>query len=553
MNIAAGLRNWRRAKEILSVLIFDYGFGHVVDQLDLGGVLPVGRRRDMPPAHAALSGPERLRLALGQLGPAFIKLGQMLGARADLLSLAYVSALRRLQDEAPPVGFEEIRQVVEAELEMPLDRAFARFDRKPLSAASLGQVHAARLPDGREVTVKVLRPGVERVVEADLQILSDAAYLLPRRVPALRRYDLPALVRQFASQLEDEMVYTLEAHNAERIGRSLAEAGLRVRVPAVVSELTTKRVLTAERVYGKRVDRLGEGEVGFDRMEAAVQFARAMLRQIFLDGFFHADPHQGNVLVGDDGTISLLDFGMVGYLDPRTRRLLVEAVRHAYGEDVDGVVDDLVELGALGPDTDLAAVRGELSRIVSRFVAMPPRQMAIGELFSRTLRILWVHQIRVPPELSVAAKTLLLTEAVCRDLSPDFDLRSLARPMAEEEMAKAFTPQAVAERLTKEVETAARRLGRLPSRLEHVLSLLGTGSLRLRIDEQGADERAWGLNRSINRLALSVLSGSLLVSGSIYLAGAAGPLHLGLGAAAVAGGIVLGLAAALGLLRPGRL
>jgi len=552
MNIAAGLRNWRRAREILSVLVFDYGFGYLLDQLDLGGALPLGRRREMPVAHAAMSGPERLRLALAQLGPSFIKLAQMLSARADLLPAAYVRELRRLQDRAPAVSFEQIQGVAEAELGRPLDQLFPRFDVVPLSAASLGQVHAAQLRDGREVTVKVLRPGVQRVIEADLQILADLANLLPRRVPALQRYDLPGFVRRFASQLEDELVYTLEAHNASRIGESIQAAGLKVRVPEVVPELTTRRVLTTERLYGKRVDQLAGEVLSFDRRETAEQFARSMLGQIFLDGFFHADPHQGNVLVAKDGSPILLDFGIVGYLDPRARRLLADIVRHVYAEDVDGVVDDLFELGALGPDTDLVAVRAELSLIVSRFLGLPRRELAIGELLSHTLRILWVHQIRVPPELSVAAKALLLTEAVCSDLDPDFDLRDLAKPVVEEAMSRALSPRALVDRALRAAEATARQLGRMPARLEHVLSLLESGSLRVRVEDPGAESRSAGMSRSVNRLALSVLSAALLVSGAMYLAGGRHPLHFGLGIAAVAGGVFLGLVVALALLRPGR-
>ena len=552
MNIAAGLRNWRRAREILSVLVFDYGFGYLLDQLDLGGALPLGRRREMPVAYAAMSGPERLRLALGQLGPSFIKLAQMLSARADLLPPAYVSELRRLQDRAPAVSFEQIQGVAEAELGRPLDQLFPRFDVTPLSAASLGQVHAAQLRDGREVTVKVLRPGVQRVIEADLQILTDLANLLPRRVPALQRYDLPGLVRRFAGQLEDELVYRLEAHNASRIRESIEAAGLKVRVPQVVPELTTRQVLTTERLYGRRVDQLGGEVVSFDRREAAEQFARAMLRQIFLDGFFHADPHQGNVLVAEDGSPILLDFGIVGYLDPRARRLLADIVRHVYAEDVDGVVDDLFELGALGPDTDLLAVRGELSRIVSRFLGLPRRELAIGELLSHTLRALWIHQIRVPPELSVAAKALLLTEAVCSDLDPDFDLRDLAKPVVEEAMSRALSPRALVDRALRAAEATARQLGRMPARLQHVLSLLESGSLRVRVEDPGAESRSAALSRSVNRLALSVLSAALLVSGAMYLAAGRHPLHFGLGVAAVAAGVFLGLVVALAVLRPGR-
>jgi len=552
MNIAAGLRNLRRAREIASVLIFDYGFGYLLDQLDLTGVLPVGRRREMAAAHVGLSGPARLRLALAQLGPSFIKLGQVLSARADLLPPAYVAELRRLQDRAPPVPFDEIRGVVETELGRPIEQVFAEFDPSPLSAASLGQVYGAVLRDGREVTVKVLRPGVERVIEADLQILADAANLLPRQVPALRRYDLPAFVRRFAGQLEDELVYTLEARNTDRIRDNLVSMGSRVRVPGVIWEATRRRVLTAERLYGRRVDELSGQSVSFDRSAAARELGRAVLLQIFVDGFFHGDPHQGNILLAEDGTVIMLDLGIVGHLDLRARQLLAGIVHHAYREDIDGVVDDLFELGALGPDTDLVTARAELSRIVGRFLGLSRKELAIGELLSRTLRTLWVHEIRVPLEMSLAAKALLMTEAVCSELDAECDFRELARPVVEEAMARLLRPSAVSDRLWRAAEGAARRVARIPGRLDHVLSLLESGGLRVRVDDSGADSRIAGLGRSINRLALSIISAALLVSGALYVAAAKHAVHLGLGIAALTGGVLLGLVVALAVLRPGR-
>jgi ubiquinone biosynthesis protein len=556
MSIAAGLRNLRRLREIVSVLVVDYGFGSVFDQMDLAGLLPVGRRREIPPARARLSAPERLRLALGQLGPTFTKLGQVLSARPDLLPPAYVAELRRLQDRAPEVPFDQIKQAVETELGRPLEEAFATFDPTPLSAASLGQVHAAVLKDGRQVTVKVLRPGVERVVEADLQLLSDVAYLVTRQVPGAQRYDLPGFVRRFASQLEDELIYTLEARNTERVRGETKAADARdgpgVRVPEVIWKLTTRRVLTLERLHGRRVDEIAGQSVAFNRAEVAAGLARFMLRQIFLEGFFHGDPHQGNVLIADDGSIVMLDFGIMGYLDPGSREALSDLIRHAYREDVEGVVASLSDLGSLGSDTDLPALRAELSRIVSRFLAMPEKQMAIGDLLSSTLRTLWVHQMRVPPEISTAAKALALMEAWCSELDQGFDLRALAKPVVEEAFARAFAPQALAERLLRGAEVAAHRLGRLPGRLDRVLSLLETGGLRLRMDDPDGDRRAAGLGRCINRLALSVLAAALLLSGALYLATARHPAHVGLGVAAAAGGVFLGLVVALAVLRPGR-
>jgi ubiquinone biosynthesis protein len=553
MNLGLGLRNLRRVREILSVLVIDYGFGYVFDQLGVSAQLPMGRRRGPAREYAQMPGPRRLRLALGQLGPTFIKLGQMLSARGDLLPPLVVEELRHLQDEAPAVPFDQLRTTIEDDLGRPLEQCFPEIDPVPLAAASFGQVHRALLPDGRKVTVKVLRPGVRRVVEQDIQILSDAAYLLHRQAPALHRYDLPGLVRQFAGQLEDEMVYTFEAHNADRLRRSLADAQIEVHIPEVVWELTTRRVLTTERIGGRRVDRLPQAPPGVDRPRLARSIARAILHQVFVDGFFHGDPHQGNVLVGEDGRPILLDFGIVGYLDPRTRRLLADALRRVYDEDIDGLVTIMADLGSISPDTDLSSLRNDMARIVSRFLLVPRREFSVGDLLTRALRALWLNQVRAPAQLSLTAKTLLLTEGVCSELDPDFDFRELAEPAMADASARVLSPSAIADRALRTLESTASRLASLPARLDRVLSLLEHGGLRLRVDEPDAQARSARLARAVNRLGLSLLSLSLLISGTVFLVVGRQPTHVGLGVAALVAAVLLGVIIGLAALRPGQL
>jgi ubiquinone biosynthesis protein len=551
MNLPIGLPNLGRVRQILSVLVLDYGFGFFFDQLGLGSLLPVGRRRGVARQYARLSGPARLRLALAELGPTFIKLGQVLSARADLLPAAVVAELRHLQDEAPAVPFDQIRGRIETELGRPVERCFARLDPAPLSAASLGQVHAAALPDGREVTVKVLRPGARHMVEADLQILSEVARLLHRQVPALQVYDLPGLMRQFSNQMQDELIYTLEAHNADRLRQILGDAGIQVRIPEVIWELTTRRVLTTERVYGRRVDRLSG--VAFDRAAAARALGQGLLHQMFVDGFFHGDPHQGNVLFGDQGEIVMLDFGIMGYLDPRDRVLLGQIMRHLYRQDVDGVMDAMFELGSVGPETDPVALRSELTGIVSRFVTLPRRDFPLGEMLTRMLRVLWLNQVRVSPELSLSVKAVLMTEAICSELDPDFDFRELVQPVVEEARAQQLSAHAIYDRVARAAEATGHHLGKLPGQIDRLLSLAGRGGLRLRLDDPGAEARWAGLGRALNRLSLSLLAAVLFLSSAIYLSGARDPAHVGLGVAAVAAGVVLGLVVVFSLLRPGRL
>jgi len=449
------------------------------------------------------------------------------------------------------VPFDQVRGRIETELGRPIERCFKHVDPEPLSAASLGQVHAAVMPDGRQVTVKVLRPGARETVEADLIILAEIARLLDRQIPAAKPYDLPGFVRRFSDQMQDELIYTLEAHNADRLRQTLKDAGVSAHIPEVIWELTTRRVLTTERVYGHRVDRLSSAT--FNRAEAARMLGTSMLHQMFIDGFFHGDPHQGNVLFEDDGTIVMLDFGIMGYLDPRNRGLLAQMVRNVYREDVDGVVDVMSELGTVGGDTDLASLRADLTGLISRFVTLPRRDLPLGELLARMLRVLWLNQIRVSPELSLAAKAVLMTEAICGELDPTFEFRDLAQPVVDEARTRGMTVDAIYGRFSRAASAALHHVSKLPAQVDRVLSLASQGGLRVRVEDQEANARWSGLGRAVNRLSVSILAGALLVSSALYLASARHPAHIGVGIAAVIAGTMLGMVALFHLLRPGRL
>jgi len=279
----------------------------------------------------------------------------------------------------------------------------------------------------------------------------------------------------------------------------------------------------------------------------------SMLHQMFIDGFFHGDPHQGNVLFEDDGTIVMLDFGIMGYLDPRNRGLLAQMVRNVYREDVDGVVDVMSELGTVGGDTDLASLRADLTGLISRFVTLPRRDLPLGELLARMLRVLWLNQIRVSPELSLAAKAVLMTEAICGELDPTFEFRDLAQPVVDEARTRGMTVDAIYGRFSRAASAALHHVSKLPAQVDRVLSLASQGGLRVRVEDQEANARWSGLGRAVNRLSVSILAGALLVSSALYLASARHPAHIGVGIAAVIAGTMLGMVALFHLLRPGRL
>jgi len=382
--------------------------------------------------------------------------------------------------------------------------------------------------------------------------MADFALLLSRQVRAFHRYNLPAFVRRFASQMEDEMSYTIEAYNSGRIKQSLKEAGIEVHIPEVIWEFTTREVLTTERVRGHRADRVAAEAPQVDRTAAAETVGRTVLHQVFVDGFFHGDPHQGNILIEDSGAVILLDFGIVGYIDPRTRRLLDDAIRRVYQQDIDGLVETMSELGSMGSDTDLQSLRNEVADIVGRFVLLPRKDFPIGDVLMRTLRALWVNNVHLPSELSLTAKTLLYGESVASDLDPEFDLRSLAEKILKEERTRELAAAAVIQRTTRSLESAARRLSRLPARVDRVLSLIEQGGLRIRTEDE--IEPRWGrVGRVLNRLALSFLTVGLLITGTLFLVIGQHPTHVGLGTAALIVAVITGGVVVLQSMRPGQI
>jgi len=511
------LRNLRRLREVSGILV-KYGFGYLAIQFGLDRLIPVSRwRARLRGREHPLSLAERLRLALGELGPTFIKLGQVLSSREDILPPRFIHELRKLQDEAPPVPYRPVAAEVARELGAPPEQLFASFDPEPLSSASIGQVHAAQTRDGRAVTVKVQRPGISAAIETDLAIMRDAADFLHLRSQALRRFDLPGLVDEFSSLLRDELRYRIEAHSAQTVRDNLRELSW-VQVPQVVWELTTQRVLTMERVHGLRIDRTQElSRLGVDLPQLAQRFAQCMLQQIFVDGLFHGDPHQGNVWVRGDGALVLLDFGMVGRLDRRFRRSLISLVLALMRQDSQGALDEIADMGMMGEHQEVGGLRRDLRRLFTRYHFLPRHEFPLGELFMRVVALMSRHRIPVPWELSQLGKALVMTEGICRELDRDFEFDQAASPVIERLRRERLSPHHLVEDLSELGRDLARNLGALPERLNQVLGELRRGTLRVRVAAEEGEHALAYRNVLYNRVSLAVILGALEIATALFM------------------------------------
>ena len=522
MRIQHVFRNVRRAQQIARILVFKYGFGRVAAQLGLSHLLPTaGWRARAARGMEKLQPAVRVRMALVDLGPAFIKLGQLLSTRADFVPASFISELRKLQDRVPSLPFDRLKPVLEEELGADVLEHFATFETEPLAAASLGQVYSAQLRDGTSVTVKIQRPEVEQVVNTDLGVLTDLADMVHTRFAGMRRYQLPDFVREMSSILRDELNYTLEAHNADTLRKVVAEDP-RICVPEVIWPFTSRRVLTTERLVGTTLDREALLAKGVNPGEVAATLARSLLTQIFLHGFFHGDPHQGNVLVLDDGRVGLLDTGIIGSFDRATLRALVELLVAVFDRDSQGALDQLMEIGVMGEAMDFAGLRRELGRLLTRYYFLPRREFRLGELFNRIISLMLGYRLNVPPEFSLLGKTLMVTEGVGRELDPDFDFNHVAEPVVARLRAQRSSMDRVLRELMSTVREFRRQLTNLPRRLNHVLTQAQSGNLRIRTQDEHAER--WMSLQSIlvHRLSAGVLTGSLAISYVIYISSPAG-------------------------------
>lgn len=502
----------RRSREITAILT-RHGLGWLVGQVGLGDLIPFERgwfghpARETPYTQA-----EHLRLALGELGATFIKLGQALSTRPDLVPPEYVLQLAKLQDAAPPVPFEQIRQAVCDELGQPPETIFAGFDPQPLASASIGQAHAGKLKHGQPVIVKVQRPGVAEQVEQDLAILAGMAEWAETHTTFGRHYNLSALVGEFAYTLRNELDYRREGQNADRFRRSFAsDPG--AYIPRIYWDFTTGRVLTIERVGGIKISEMQAlDEAGIDRPALARNAVRLMLREVFEFGFFHADPHPGNFFVRPDGSIALIDFGMVGRLEDRLQEILLRIGLAVARQDAGRLTDEFYALGVAGGRARRAVLQRDLDHFLGRYAGRPIKELAAAQVTNEVMTIALRHRLQLPSELVMLFRLVAMSESLGARLDPDFQLFEFALPSLQQFWLKRRSPKALALRLGQAAVDAAELGLDLPHRTSRLLGQLERGELEFIINHEGRREFTRQLQQMTNRLALAILLAAIIVA-----------------------------------------
>jgi ubiquinone biosynthesis protein len=499
-----------RQRQIAEVLA-RHGWGFLLDATGLEHLRSVERElRGREPRDASPSRPEHLRLALEELGATFVKLGQILSTRADLLPPEYRVELAKLQDQGSQVAPQAVRDALEHELGGDVESVFASFDLDPMAAASIGQAHAATLHDGTEVVVKVRRPGVVETVEQDLEIVRNCAVRASRRWEEAAAFDVVGLADEFSQTLRAQMDYLREGRNAEQFAANFA-GNPDVQIPRVLWETTTSRVITLERIRGIKITDLAALDAaGVDRHELAQRAVAVMAKMVFDDGFFHGDPHPGNFFICTDGRLGIIDFGLVGALNDDLReqlgRLLLALVR----EDPDRLATALLALGAPVGPVDRTQLRDDLSGFLDGHSGEALEEVPLGAAIGEVQEIVRRNRLRVPGDLVLLLTAFVMEEGMAAELDPQFRLAEALRPYAYRELALQLSPGRLARRL-KQVGADIGELSiDLPDQLHRALGVLAGGGFEVHLRAAELEPLIARVERVGNRLAVSVLVAAVI-------------------------------------------
>jgi ubiquinone biosynthesis protein len=552
------IRHLGRYREILQILV-KYGFWNIVEKIQVGLLHDVTKKifpRHEKREYAILGTPVRLRMAIEELGPTFIKLGQLLSVRPDLIPSSIAEEFTKLQDEVEALPFEKIRPALEREYQKPFEDLFLKMEEKAIAAASLAQVHQAILEDGTKVAVKILRPNIKKIIETDLEILFNLAELAEKYIPEMELYDPVGIVKEFARTIRREQNMRLEARYIE-IFRKHFHGDRMVKIPKVYWDYTNEKVLVTEFIDGIKISDLRKiEEAGLDRKQIAENGAKLLLKQVFETGLFHADPHPGNIFVLTENVIAPVDFGMVGRIDDETREALVSILRSVVQKDVYRLARVLVNIGMVEKETDFKQLQRDLSDYLDRYYGIPLSEVDLNQLVNELITLVSEHHIKLPADLVMMGKALVISESVGRQLYPDFNLFELLAPYTKKIFFNRFNPAYQYRYFTRIVDETYELLRNMPGDIRNILTKIKQDNLSIYFQHRGLENLTRELDRASNRIAFALIIAAIIIASSVIIIFDKGPFIWGYPALGIVGYVlasVLGLWLSIAILRSGKL
>ena len=458
-----------------------------------------------------------LREAIEELGPTFIKFGQIASTRPDTFPPEFIDELAGLQDNIPPAPWDEIQATIEAELGRPLNQLFRVIDPTPIASASLGQVYAAMLPDQTPVIVKVQRPNIEQTIETDLGILADLARLAQERLPSVAGIDPVGIVEEFSESLRGELDYRGEARNVDRFRANFAKEDY-VYAPKVYWEYTTRHVMVQERIHGIKInDYPALVAAGYDRDRIATNAAKAIIKEVLVDGYFHADPHPGNLLILPGEVIGLIDFGVVGTLDRTDRAQLVRLWSSIINLDAEGAADQLLRMGIAGPQTDQVGLTRALRKMLRKYSGLPLKEIVASEVLNDVQPLIYEYKLQVPTDYWLLIKTLVTMEGVGKALAPNFDVFAASAPYMQRFLLQMALPQSWAPGIIRQVTGWVTLVSLFPRQATRVMGRLEASDLELRVQVPEIRQATRESNSSTNRTVMAILIAGMVIALALLL------------------------------------
>lgn len=509
LNLKKEARDIKRFNQIIMVLA-QQGFGYLFDKVKIEKFLKRKKIRENDK-------PKRLRKALEKLGPTFIKLGQILSLRPDLIPKEYVKELGNLQDRVPSFSYEEVRRIIKEDLHRPINKLFLDFSKEPIASASISQVHKAKLKNGTIVAVKVQRPNVKEIMETDIEIMFYIAGLLEKHSKKIRKYKPVRIVQEFKEWTERELDFKIEAKNAKRFYKNFKRSN-KVKIPKVFNKYSNRKVLTLEFIDGIELHNISQvkGKKGYNIKEIIKNGFDSILTQVFIHGFFHADPHPGNILILKGNKIALVDFGIVGYFDDDLKRKCLDLFYGIVEEDMDAIVDTFLDMGLVEEDeTDIKSFKSDIKKIIDPLQKSKLKDVKISYVLEEVLDIAFKHKVKMPVDFVLFGKAIVEIEGVGLEYEPDFKFVENAKPFLEKLIKREIKLSNMAKDFKKNVARYGRFFRELPDQISAALRRIQKGTVKVDVEDTDVKSLGRDIDRSSNRLTYGIIIAALLITGAL--------------------------------------
>jgi len=512
-NGIAHLNHISRYREVANVLI-KHGFGFLFDRFSLRRILGIWKPVGWEIGVEGFGSPQRLRCALEELGPTYVKLGQLLSIRPDLLGPEYITELEKLQNEVPAFTYDEVLEVCR-ESGLCLEQDFQFVNPIPLAAASIAQVHEAVLNNGDKVVLKVQRPGIEKIIDTDLMILADMGRLLERRTSWGKLYQVSKIVDELGGALRNELNFEQEARNAD-LFRTNYQNDRNVQIPKVYWDYSSKRVLTLEYLNGIKIsDFAGLKKANYSTAQIAKNLLDALFKQIYEEGFFHADPHPGNIAISSSQQIIFYDFGQVGVIDEVLKEHCIDLLLSMVRYDVNGVTRSLLAIGISSQYVNREELRRDVAKLEQKYYGLPLAQIRLGVALAELLELSTRYQVRIPAELSLLVKMLMTIESIISQLDPQLSIVDIAEPYGRRVVLRRYSPSRIKSGLQRVALDYGRIIKDFPRDLENILSLISEGEFKIKMEDVNLNKMTAKFDIMSNRLSLAIIVASIIIGTSL--------------------------------------